>query len=205
MFGPMPVRGRPPFFFSPVAIDSPLGYWYRKPSQSGIAPAGPPTVRIGETMAVAELNVSRRALLGAAFALPLGRHPGLDPGSIFLPSAAAIPGWIPDQVRDDERGSPGDEGGERRAENWRNALARLRRAEARLKALAHEPDEDLYDNVNAVFFHALKKLVRTPAPDLLALALKIDLAVDHEVAELTGGTACLAALKRDAARLCLSA
>ena len=52
--------------------------------------------------------------------------------------------------------------------------ARLRRAEAGLKALAHEPDEDLYDNVNAVFFHALKKRVRTPAPDLPALALKID-------------------------------
>jgi hypothetical protein len=120
-------------------------------------------------------------LLGAACAIPLVRHPGLDPGSI---SSAGQESWIPDRVRGDEI--------------WRTAIARLRRAEARLKALAHEPDEDLFDNANAVFNHALKKLVRTPAPDLPALALKIDLVVDHKVAELTGGEACLAALKRDA-------
>jgi hypothetical protein len=41
-----------------------------------------------------------------------------------------------------------------------------------------------------------------PAPDLPALALKIALAVDQDVATLSGGEACLAALKRDAARLC---
>ena len=139
-------------------------------------------------MAVAELNVSRRALLGAAFAVPLSRHPGLDPGPTF-PSPSPPRRWTPDQVRGDE--------------NWTRNLDLLRRAEAKLKALAHEPDEDLFDNANAVFNHALKKLVRTPAPDLPALALKIDLAVDHEVAELTGGEACLAALKRDAHRIAM--
>jgi hypothetical protein len=105
-------------------------------------------------MAAREHRVSRRALLGAACAFPLVRHPGLDPGSI---SSAGRESRIPDRVRNDE--------------NWRTAIARLRRAEARLKALAHEPDEDLFDNANAVFNHALKKLVRTPAPDLPALAL----------------------------------
>ena len=121
-------------------------------------------------MAAREHRVSRRALLGAACAIPLVRHPGLDPGSISLAGRIS---WIPNRVRNDEI--------------WRTAIARLSRAEARLKALEHEPDEDLFDNANAVFNHALKKLVRTPAPDLPALALKIDLAIDHEVAELTGG------------------
>ncbi len=66
-----------------------------------------------------------------------------------------------------------------------------------------DPDEERFGDAIVVFNHSLKKLLRTPAPDLPALALKIDLTVDHEVAELTGGGACLAALKRDARRLCL--
>ena len=51
------------------------------------------------------------------------------------------------------------------------------------------------------FTRALKRLIRTPAPDLAALALKLDLALAHDVAGLTGGKACLLALKRDARRL----
>ena len=121
-----------------------------------------------------EHRVSRRALLGAACALPLARHPELVSGSISSP-AQSSPEWMLKRVQHDEA--------------WQRNLALLRHAEARLSALAHEPDEDLYDNANAVFFHALKKLVRTPAPDLSALALNIELAVDHEVAELTGGHA----------------
>jgi hypothetical protein len=38
---------------------------------------------------------------------------------------------------------------------------------------------------------ALKRLLRAPAPDLPALAPKIDLAVDEEVATLAGGERCL--------------
>jgi len=38
----------------------------------------------------------------------------------------------------------------------------------------HEPIESLFDNAIEVFNHALKKLLRTPASDLPALALKID-------------------------------
>lgn len=147
-----------------------------------------------------EHRVSRRALLGAACALPIGCLPGPDPGPPFLsqhPQGKGIPGRARnDEYREEQPNSP--------VTNWDRNLALLRHAEARLKALAHEPDEDLYDNANAVFFHALKKLVRTPAPDLPALVLKFELAVDHEVAELTGGAACLASLKRDARRLCLS-
>jgi hypothetical protein len=44
-------------------------------------------------------------------------------------------------------------------------------------------------------------LLRTPAPDVQALAMKIQLAVNHEAGSLTGGESCLAALKADARRL----
>ena len=49
---------------------------------------------------------------------------------------------------------------------------------------------------------ALRRLVRTPAPDLAALAVKIALVVDEDVATLSGGERCMAALKADARRLC---
>jgi hypothetical protein len=45
---------------------------------------------------------------------------------------------------------------------------------------------------------ALLRLLRVPAPDLAALADKLDLVDRHEVATLTGGEACLAAVRRDA-------
>lgn len=38
-------------------------------------------------------------------------------------------------------------------------------------------------------------------PDLLALALKIELAVDYQVAKLDGGDRCLAVLKTDRWRM----
>lgn len=130
-------------------------------------------------MAVAELIVSRRALLAAAWPLPLAaplRRQGPSPSSL------------------DEQS--------RTVTKWNNALARFRRAEAVLAAAAHEPDEDRYNDLVGGFNNALRRLLRTPAPDFAALSTKIHLAVDHEVAELTGGEACLAALKRDASRLC---
>ncbi len=48
---------------------------------------------------------------------------------------------------------------------------------------------------------ALVRVMRVRAPDLKALAVKIELAVDEEIWSLTGGEACLAALKRDVRRL----
>jgi hypothetical protein len=45
------------------------------------------------------------------------------------------------------------------------------------------------------------RLLRAPAPDLPALALKIDLTVDDQAWELTAAAPCLAALKADADRL----
>ena len=124
-------------------------------------------------MAAREHRVSRRVLLGAACAFPLVRHPGLDPGPTFLSPLPPQGRWIPGQARNDEEKDGADEQS-RAVTKWNRAVATLRRAETILKAAA---------------------------PDLPALSLKIDLAVDHEIAELTGGDRCLASLKADARRL----
>jgi hypothetical protein len=149
-------------------------------------------------MAVAELIVSRREVLAAACAAPLSRHPGPDPGPTFFPSTTPQGSWIPDppdliRGRNDERGdelSP-------TATKWNRALARFRRAEARLVAAEGAPDH-LFDALNDAFHAALRRLMRTPAPGIPALAVKIDLAIDHEIWEFTAGESCLAALSRDA-------
>ncbi len=64
-------------------------------------------------------------------------------------------------------------------------------------------DEAFSDHVVACNA-ALRRLLREPAPDRAALALKIELAIDHEIAPLGGGERWLAVLKQDARRLCLS-
>ena len=97
---------------------------------------------------------------------------------------------MPDQVRHD--------GG---SEKWDRALARFRMEEAGLEAVAHSEDDDVYDRALMRFNAALRRLLRTPAPDLAAFSAKLDLAVDQDVATLSGGEACMAALKRDARRL----
>jgi hypothetical protein len=43
--------------------------------------------------------------------------------------------------------------------------------------------------------------MRVRTPDLPALALKIELAIDEEIGSLSGGEVCLAMLKRDVRRL----
>jgi hypothetical protein len=48
---------------------------------------------------------------------------------------------------------------------------------------------------------ALLRLMKVRAPDLPALAVKIELAIDEEIGSLTGGEACLAAVRRDVRRL----
>jgi hypothetical protein len=144
-------------------------------------------------MAGAQLNLSRRALLGAALTAPTwGRHPGLDPGSTFFGSAAVKERWMPDQVRHDE-GRP--------VTNWDRALSRFRKTDAALAAAAHTLDEALYDRLGARHDTALRRLLRTPAPDLSALALKLDLALDDRAVEYVGDAAAMKALKQDARRL----
>jgi hypothetical protein len=149
-------------------------------------------------MAAGRHNPSRRALLGAVVALPL------------LPRHC--------EERSDEaiqRGVEGSAGLLRCARNdgarWQRALARLRAAEAEVRAVARataggtveeeEALQEVYDARLGDHSAALLRLMKVRAPDLPALALKIELAVDEEVGTLTGGELCLAALKRDVRRL----
>jgi hypothetical protein len=133
-------------------------------------------------MAGRDHNYTRRAVLGAAFAVPA------------LASAGRAGAAVPAVAR------------------WRRALAVLQRAEAGMAAFERrcaaagiteniwELDETSGDHLGA-FYAAMRRLMRTPAPDVPALALKIELAVDHEIGSLTGGERCLATLKADARRL----
>jgi hypothetical protein len=96
-------------------------------------------------------------------------------------------------------------------EKWQRALARLRAAEAEVRAVARltaggtaeeeEALQEVYDARLGEHSAALLRLMKVRAPDLPALALKIELAIDEEVGSLTGGELCLAALKRDVRRL----
>ena len=96
-------------------------------------------------------------------------------------------------------------------EKWRQALARLQAAEAEMRAVARltaggtaeeeEALQEVYDACLDEHMAALLRLMKVRAPDLPALALKIELAIDEEVGTLTGGEACLVALKGDVRRL----
>lgn len=79
------------------------------------------------------------------------------------------------------------------------------RAEAQAALAAHEPFEERLNDLVWAKLIAVQRLLRTRAPDLPALAMKIALAVDHEIAELEGGERCLAALKADARLLAKTA
>jgi hypothetical protein len=143
-------------------------------------------------MVAAQHKLSRRALLAGACAvpavaagegaLPFLRHPGLDPGSRFDPPGAKESG-IPDQVRDD--------GG------WEQALDRFNQADQEIEALVHCGNQRVYDRALGRHSTALKRLLRVPAPDLGAVAGKLDLIVRHQVSELSFGAASMAALRRD--------
>jgi NAD(P)-dependent dehydrogenase (short-subunit alcohol dehydrogenase family) len=98
---------------------------------------------------------------------------------------------------------------------WANAVAAYRRAELRVAAhragealLPAErrafPCEDLeaaYGRVDSLRLAALRRLLRTPAPDLPALALKLELAVADSAWETSGCEDCLALAAADARRL----
>jgi hypothetical protein len=96
-------------------------------------------------------------------------------------------------------------------EKWRRALARLRAAEAEVRAVERATaggtaeEEEVLEPVYMARLGeqtaALLALMKVRAPDLAAVALKIELAIDHDVGSLNGGELCLAALKRDVRRL----
>lgn len=140
-------------------------------------------------MVAGQHKLSRRALLAGACALPLTRHSGLDPESM---NTAATPARTavfmdPGLRRDDGK--------------WRNAFGLLAQAEAELDALSHTEDDDLYGQALGRHSAALARLLRAPAPNLGAVAGKLDLIVRHHVSELAFGAASMAALRRDVLRL----
>jgi hypothetical protein len=125
------------------------------------------------------------------------RHAGLDPASTFSSDASAERRWTPDQVR-------GDEEQRQRAQRWDAALTRFRTAEAAMNA-GRSASEARFNRLSDSYYAAMRRLLRTPAPDVSALATKLELAVDEEIFTLAGGDACLTALLRDARRLAATA
>jgi hypothetical protein len=86
-------------------------------------------------------------------------------------------------------------------DGWRKALAHYRMCDAALDAAAHTENEDLYDRLGERHDDALQALLRTPAPDVAALAMKLDLALDERTLEYFGDLDGLKMLKADARRL----
>ena len=137
-------------------------------------------------MAAAQLKRTRREVLGAAVALP-------------VVGAAIAENPLPPPAPP------------RHVLRWRRALAAFEAAEGefgRFEAFCRSrPDEeqlgleDGYGDRLDALYAALRRLMKAPAPDWAALARKVALCVDHEVATLAGGEECMAALKGDCARL----
>jgi hypothetical protein len=99
---------------------------------------------------------------------------------------------------------------------WARTLAAYRRAEARVAGFkaeeallpaarraypACEELEARFGALDTLRFAALRRLLRLPAPDLPALALKLDLAVADQAWELTGSEDCILVAAADARRL----
>jgi hypothetical protein len=147
-------------------------------------------------MAVVQLNLSRRALLGAAFAAPVLRV-------VEGPVLTALPAALADGEGQGPASPPALPS--RAVTLWDRAKARFGQADAELAALASGPDDNLYNRAATRHDRALVRLLRTPAPNAAALADKIDLLIAHQVWELRAGDACMAALSDDARRLSLVA
>jgi hypothetical protein len=69
-----------------------------------------------------------------------------------------------------------------------------------VEAAGRGDDDALYDRALGRHNAALARLLRTAAPDLGAVAAKLDLILRHGVFELNFGEASLAALRRDVRR-----
>ena len=134
-------------------------------------------------MAAGQHKLSRRALLGAVCAAP---------AIAVIPAEAGIP------MRRSQSGSPRGPG--LRRDEWERALAGFAAAEAALAAAAGASDE-VYDPIGARHEAALRRLLRTSAPDIAALTHKLELALDERTGEFFGDEGAMKAMKRDARRL----
>lgn len=103
--------------------------------------------------------------------------------------------------------------------SWDRAVAALRRAEARVaafeaeerllpaerRALAGEALEERFERLDKLRLAAVRRLLRLPAADLPALALKLEIAVAEQAWEDSGSADCLALIAADARRMSANA
>jgi hypothetical protein len=111
--------------------------------------------------------------------------------------------WTLKRVQGDDGGN-GNAGQTSAVLKWDRALARFAAAEAAIAAAAGAPDH-IFDPIGARRHAALRRLLLTPAPDLAALARKLELALDERTGEFDGDSAAMKMLKQDAHRLAASA
>jgi hypothetical protein len=161
-------------------------------------------------MAAARNNLTRRSVLGAAFAVPafIGASPG--PAAVNRrdwDAAVALLGRA-------EAAEESYRAGRMRAADRAFDAVRRRwpidydfsgdpaaRAEVQAAMAVYEPFESRVNDLHSARLDAIQHLLQIPAPDLPALAIKIALTVDCEVYELEDGEECMAALKADGLRL----
>ena len=165
-------------------------------------------------MAAARHNLTRRALLGVSVVAPVAlAAPAAEPAAgsagmaarwtraltAYRSAAAALGAFRRSRL------GPAAEAHSRARARW--ALDHDCRGDPEARALlvplfaAVRAAEEAAGDLECARLAALRRLLRTPAPDLPALALKIALIVDNEAWDLTGAEPCLAALKTDARRL----
>ncbi len=108
---------------------------------------------------------------------------------------------MPDQVRHDGYGQVRDDEESFAVTIWDRALARFHETQAAVDAASGEPDHQRYDAFVDCAGESMGALLALPAPDLPALAAKLDIIVPHLAWELTGCEDCLERLRRDARRL----
>jgi hypothetical protein len=151
-------------------------------------------------MAAADYNPSRRALLGAAVAIPL--VPDSLASSFWrmpesISSAETERRLIPDQVRGDD--------------NWLEALAAFEAAEAVVREIeaatagySLDEEEELlpaHDAACDAMEAALGRILLAPVPHLAALAVKLELFFEHELEPHSASEDCLGAIRGDVRRL----
>jgi hypothetical protein len=61
--------------------------------------------------------------------------------------------------------------------------------------------EERFRDLDSLRLAALRRLLRVPAPDLLALSLKLEFAAADQAWELKGSESCITAIAKDAQRL----
>jgi hypothetical protein len=148
-------------------------------------------------MAAADHNPSRRALLGAAVALPLVPASSFRRRPETILPAETERRWTPDQVRGDAE--------------WDKGLAAFEAAqtavweiEAATAGYGFDEEEALlpaHEAACEAMETALGRLLLVPAPDLAAFATKLDLFFEHELEPHSAEDDVLAAIREDVGRL----